>query len=101
MLDSVFSPIDWTLRNFGLLDGNLFWLGRPNLAMISVIAVHVWRITPLAAVIVMAGMMAIRATSRRRPRRRRRVLAPDVRGVGSADIAGDGRAVRGDSRSPT
>ena len=59
MLDSVFSPIDWTLRNFGLLDGNLFWLGRPNLAMISVIAVHVWRITPLAAVIVMAGMMAI------------------------------------------
>ena len=28
--------------------------------MISVIAVHVWRITPLAAVIVMAGMMAIR-----------------------------------------
>jgi multiple sugar transport system permease protein len=41
------------------LEGNLFWLGRPNLAMISVIAVHVWRITPLAAVIVMAGMMAI------------------------------------------
>ena len=66
MLDSVFSPIDWTLRRLGLLEGNLFWLGRPNLAMISVIAVHVWRITPLAAVIVMAGMMAIRATSRRR-----------------------------------
>ena len=59
MLDSVFSPIDWTLRSLGLLEGNLFWLGRPNLAMISVIAVHVWRITPLAAVIVMAGMMAI------------------------------------------
>jgi multiple sugar transport system permease protein len=47
------------LRNLGLLDGNLYWLGRPKLAMASVIAVHVWRITPLAAVILMAGMMAI------------------------------------------
>jgi multiple sugar transport system permease protein len=59
MLDSIFSPIDWVLRNLGLLDGNLYWLGRPKLAMASVIAVHVWRITPLAAVILMAGMMAI------------------------------------------
>ncbi len=59
MLDSIFSPIDWVLRNLGLLDGNLIWLGRPNLARASVIAVHVWRITPLAAVITMAGMMAI------------------------------------------
>jgi multiple sugar transport system permease protein len=59
MLDSIFSPIDWTLRQAGLLEGNLFWLGRPHLATASVIAVHVWRITPLAAVIVMAGMLAI------------------------------------------
>ncbi len=59
MLDSIYSPIDWVLRTFGLLDGNLYWLGRPRLAMASVIAVHVWRLTPLAAVIVMAGLVAI------------------------------------------
>jgi multiple sugar transport system permease protein len=59
MLDSIYSPIDWTLRQLGLLDGNAYWLGRPYLAMASVIAVHVWRLTPLSAVIIMAGLVAI------------------------------------------
>jgi multiple sugar transport system permease protein len=59
MLDSVFSPIDWVLRNLGLLADNTYWLGRPHLAMASVIAVHVWRLTPLSAVIILAGLVAI------------------------------------------
>jgi len=68
LLDSIYSPIDWVLRELGLLghpgavfgsDSNLFWLGEPGLAMGSVIAVHVWRLTPLAAVIIMAGLVAI------------------------------------------
>ncbi|MGI8808497.1 MAG: carbohydrate ABC transporter permease [Acidimicrobiales bacterium] len=59
MLDSLFSPIDWTLRWLGLLDGNLHWLGNSELAVASVIAVQVWRIVPLAAVIIMAGLAAI------------------------------------------
>jgi multiple sugar transport system permease protein len=59
MLDSVFSPIDWVLRNLGLIQDNMYWLGRPHLAMASVIAVHVWRLVPLSAVIIMAGLVAI------------------------------------------
>ncbi len=68
MLDSIFSPIDWLLRETGLLGSpgalfgagsNMYWLGEPELAMASVIAVHVWRLTPLSAVIVMAGLVAI------------------------------------------
>jgi len=59
LLDSVFSPIDWVLRQVGLIQSNMFWLGQPNLAMISVIAVHVWRLVPLAAVIMMAGLLSI------------------------------------------
>ncbi|MGH8897174.1 MAG: carbohydrate ABC transporter permease [Egibacteraceae bacterium] len=59
LLDSLFSPVNWTLRTLGLLDGNVAYLGRPGLAMASVIAVQTWRITPLAAVIVMAGLVAI------------------------------------------
>jgi multiple sugar transport system permease protein len=59
LLDSLFSPIDWVLREMGLIQGNVIWLGKPGLAMGSVIAVHVWRITPLAAVIIMAGLVAI------------------------------------------
>lgn len=58
-LDSIFSPIDWLLREAGFISENMFWLGRPELAMTSVIAVQVWRIAPLAAVIVMAGLTAI------------------------------------------
>ncbi|MDP3984566.1 MAG: sugar ABC transporter permease [Acidimicrobiia bacterium] len=58
-LDSIFSPIDWILRNLGLIDSNMYWLGKPGLAMASIIVVHTWRIVPLAAVIMMAGLIAI------------------------------------------
>ena len=68
MLDSIFSPIDWMLRQVGLIDGNMYWLGRPNLALLSVIAVHAWRLIPLAAVIMMAGLVAIPNDIRSRPR---------------------------------
>jgi ABC-type maltose transport system permease subunit len=37
----------------------MVFLGKENLAMASVIAVYVWRMTPLAAVILMAGLTAI------------------------------------------
>ncbi len=61
LLDSIYSPIDWLLRGIGLLDPgeNMYWLGQPNLSISSVIAVHVWRLTPLAAVIMIAGLVAI------------------------------------------
>ncbi|MGD9527926.1 MAG: carbohydrate ABC transporter permease, partial [Pseudonocardia sp.] len=59
LLDSAFSPIDWVLRQLGLIENNLYWLGRPGLAMASVIAVHVWRLVPLAAVIMMAGLLSV------------------------------------------
>lgn len=59
LLDSIFSPIDWMLKRLGWIDANLYWLGKPGLAMTSVIAVHTWRIVPLAAVIIMAGLVAI------------------------------------------
>ncbi|MGH3327949.1 MAG: carbohydrate ABC transporter permease [Streptomycetales bacterium] len=59
MLHSIFSPIDWVLREIGFIEGNMYWLGKPVLAMASVIAVHVWRLVPLAAVIIMAGLVAI------------------------------------------
>ena len=59
LLDSIFSPIDWVFRELGLIQANMYWLGKPDLAMISVIAVYTWRTVPLAAVIIMAGLVAI------------------------------------------
>lgn len=59
LLDSVYSPIDWVLRSMGFIESNVYWLGKDTLAMASVIAVHTWRIVPLAAVIILAGLISI------------------------------------------
>lgn len=61
ILDSTYSVINWTLQALGVIDasGWFMWLGIPRLAMGSVIAVHVWRLLPLATVIIMAGLTAI------------------------------------------
>jgi multiple sugar transport system permease protein len=68
ILDSKFSPIDWVLQRMGLLGApdailgsklHLTYLGVEGLAMSSVILVHVWRILPLATVILMAGLTSI------------------------------------------
>ena len=60
-LDSVYSVINWTLRDLGLLAPGTWpiWLGQPTLAMASVITVHVWRLLPLATVIILAGLTSI------------------------------------------
>lgn len=68
LLDSKFSPIDWVLRYLNLLGSpdalfglqkNLYYLGKTELAQASVILVYVWRMLPLSAVILMAGLTSI------------------------------------------
>ncbi len=61
ILDSIYSVINWTLQAVGLVrpDNWPMWLGIPHLAMGSVIAVHVWRLLPLATVILLAGLTSI------------------------------------------
>ncbi|MBI2131469.1 MAG: sugar ABC transporter permease [Candidatus Tectomicrobia bacterium] len=61
IFDSTYSVLNWTLEALGLITphGWYMWLGIPYLAMGSVIAVHVWRILPLATVILLAGLSSI------------------------------------------
>ncbi|GMQ79034.1 MAG: sugar ABC transporter permease [Anaerolineae bacterium] len=67
IFDSKFSPIDWVLQQIGLLGPDtllgpgkhLNYLGREELAMVAVIIVHVWRMLPLATVILLAGLASI------------------------------------------
>src|SRR6059036_4208578 len=61
ILDSIYSVINWTLQALGLIspDNWPMWLGIPHLAMGSVITVHVWRLLPLATVIILAGLTSI------------------------------------------
>jgi multiple sugar transport system permease protein len=73
IFESTLSVINWTLVRLqtGPLDAlgiDLIdpidppqWLGRPNLAMASIIAVHAWRIIPFATVIFIAGLASIPA----------------------------------------
>ncbi len=59
--DSIYSIINWTARAIGLLGPNDWpiWLGQPALAMASIIIVQIWRIVPLATVIILAGLSSI------------------------------------------
>jgi multiple sugar transport system permease protein len=61
IFDSIYSVINWTLQAMGLITADTWpmWLGKPRLAMISVITVHVWRLLPLATVILLAGYTSI------------------------------------------
>ncbi|MFQ5760880.1 MAG: carbohydrate ABC transporter permease [Acidiferrobacterales bacterium] len=61
ILDSIYSVINWTVRALGLFGPNTWpiWLGQPDLAMASIITVHVWRLLPLATVIILAGLTSI------------------------------------------
>ena len=61
ILDSLYSVINWTLQALGLIsrDNWPMWLGIPYLAMGSVITVHVWRLLPLATIILLAGLSSI------------------------------------------
>jgi multiple sugar transport system permease protein len=67
IFDSKFSPIDWVLQRLGLLGPDtllgpglhLNYLGREELAVAAVILVYVWRMLPLATVILLAGLASI------------------------------------------
>lgn len=61
ILDSIYSIINWSLRAVGIFGPQTWpiWLGQPDLAMASVITVHVWRLLPLATIILLAGLSAI------------------------------------------
>jgi len=61
IFDSIYSVINWTARAIGLFPPGFWpiWLGQPDLAMASIITVHVWRLLPLATVIVLAGLSSI------------------------------------------
>jgi multiple sugar transport system permease protein len=74
LLDSLFSVINWTLREMHLVGAvcSVFdvgngcgannppqWLGQPTLAKAAIIMVHAWRVLPFAVIIFIAGRASI------------------------------------------
>lgn len=59
--DSIYSVINWTGQALGILGPNTWpiWLGDPTLAKASIIILNVWRLLPLATVIILAGLSSI------------------------------------------
>src|SRR3979490_716167 len=59
MFDPTFSVINWLLFHLGLITGRINWLGDPDLAIISVMVVNIWRGVPFYAISLLAGLQAI------------------------------------------
>src|SRR5437016_5338010 len=59
IFDSTYGIISWMLKNAGLIQRNIGFLGDPILAMGSVIAVNIWRGTPFFAISLLAGLQTI------------------------------------------
>ena len=59
MFDPTFSVINWGLFRLGLIEGRINWLGDPNLALVSVMIVNVWRGVPFYAISLLAGLQTI------------------------------------------
>jgi len=59
IFDGVLSPLSWLARSWGLVQGNIPWLGNPTLAMTALIIANVWRGIPFFAVSILAGLQAV------------------------------------------
>jgi multiple sugar transport system permease protein len=59
MFDPTFSVINWTLFHLGAITGRINWLGDPDLAMISIIIINIWRGVPFFAISLLAGLQTI------------------------------------------
>src|SRR5438876_1759803 len=59
MFDPTFSVINSTLFQLGLITTRINWLGDPDLAMISVMVVNIWRGVPFYAISLLAGLQTI------------------------------------------
>ena len=59
MFDPTFSVLNWVLFQLGLITGRINWLGDPDLAMISIMIVNVWRGVPFFAITLLAGLQTI------------------------------------------
>jgi multiple sugar transport system permease protein len=59
MFDPTFSVINWVLFQLGMIKQRINWLGDPDLAMISIIIVNIWRGVPFFAISLLAGLQTI------------------------------------------
>ncbi|MDR7482262.1 MAG: sugar ABC transporter permease [Armatimonadota bacterium] len=62
LYDGTFSVLTWMLKQMGLVDGFINYLGDPTLARASLIAANVWRGIPFFAIGLLAGLQTVSPT---------------------------------------
>lgn len=58
-LNESYGMLNYMLKSFGLISGNLKWLSDPALAGLSMICIICWKNIPFVAVTLLAGLQAI------------------------------------------
>ena len=59
MFDPTFSVFNWLFWKLSIINSRINWLGDPDLAMISIIIVNIWRGVPFFAISLLAGLQTI------------------------------------------
>jgi len=59
MFDPTFSVFNWLFWKLSIINARINWLGDPDLAMASIMAVNVWRGVPFYAISLLAGLQTI------------------------------------------
>jgi len=59
IFDANYGAFNALLTQIGLLDNYYIWLGRPSTAMHVVILANIWKETPVAIILILAGLQSI------------------------------------------
>src|SRR6185436_17034074 len=62
IFDAQFSIISWSLKQLGLIDHNINFLGDANWARACVIFANIWRGVPFVAITLLAGLQTVPAS---------------------------------------
>jgi multiple sugar transport system permease protein len=59
LLDGSYGLLNAVLRGLGLIDGDVFWLGQPGPALVSVVVATAWSFAPFAMILLVAGLQSV------------------------------------------
>ena len=61
MFDAQFGVLNYLLATLGVTDGPVVWLGSPGTAFAAIVVADTWRETPLAMLLLLAGLLGVPA----------------------------------------
>jgi len=59
MFNDVTGVVNWVVQSLGLIDRPLGWLSDPDLIMVTIVLVNVWKYSPFFTIIVLARLQSI------------------------------------------